>query len=279
MSRRRGFSLAELMVALVISGIIGVALTRLVINQARFTAAQDGSMRARAGARSALNAIMYDLRQVSGGAVVGASPDSITLRVPYAFGVVCMQVSGSTVLALLPPDSALYANARASGYAWRDSTGLWIRIEPATEASASPAICAAATPPVLALSGPTRSYASAVTPNDPSTPDGAMVVVYQNIRFAFAPSVELPGRRALWRRVLSSGVTDELVAPFDSAAHFEFLVGPMLTPRMTVPASLDSITGIRAVLVATSERAPEGKSQPASFTLTSDLVFRNHGYF
>ena len=34
----RGFALAELLVALVIAGIIGVALTRLVINQARFVA-------------------------------------------------------------------------------------------------------------------------------------------------------------------------------------------------------------------------------------------------
>jgi len=276
---RRGFSLAELMVAMVIAGIIGVALTRLVINQARFTASQDGAMRARSGARSALNALMYDLRQVAGGAVVAASPDSITLRVPYAFGIACTQASGATIVGLFPPDSALYADARASGYAWRDSTGTWRRVEPATEAAASTALCTGATPPIAVLSGPTQSYASALTPNDLATFSGALVRVYQNVRYAFAPSAQIAGRRALWRRVLSSGASDEIVVPFDSSAHFEFLVGPMLAPRTTVPGSLDSITGIRAVLVATSEQAPEGKSRPASFTMTSDLVFRNHDYF
>jgi prepilin-type N-terminal cleavage/methylation domain-containing protein len=279
MSRRRGFSLAELMVALVIAGVIGVALTRLVINQARFTASQDGAMRARSGARSALNALMYDLRQVSGGSVVAATPDSVTLRVPYAFGVACTQASGTTIVALLPPDSALYADARASGYVWRDSTGAWRRVEPATEATTSTAPCTGATPSIAVLSGPTRSYASALTPNDPATFPGALVRVYQNVRFAFAPSGQLSGRRALWRRVLSSGTSDELVVPFDSTAHFEFLVGPMLAPRTTAPSSLDSITGIRAVLVATSEQPPEGKTRPSTFTMTSDLVFRNHDYF
>jgi len=276
---RRGFSLAELMVAMVIAGIIGVALTRLVINQARFTSAQDGAMRARSGARSALNALMYDLRQVGGRSVVAASQDSITLRVPYAFGVACVQVSGTTVVALLPPDSALYADGQASGYVWRDSSGTWRRVEPATAAPTSTASCTGATPPIVVPSGPAAAVAAALTPNDVATFPGALVRVYQNIRYAFAPSVQLSGRRALWRRVLSSGASDEIVVPFDTSAHFEFLVGPMLRPRTTVPGSLDSITGIRAVLVATSEQAPEGRTQPTKFTMTSDLVFRNHDYF
>ena len=79
---RRGFSLPELLVAMVIAGIIGVALARLIINQSRFVSSQDNLMRARSGARAAFNVLMDELRATTPGGLLDATRDSVTLRVP-----------------------------------------------------------------------------------------------------------------------------------------------------------------------------------------------------
>jgi len=275
--RRAGFVLAELLVALVIAAIIGVALTQLVVSQARFVALQGGVMQARGGARAALNVMATDFRMVSDSGLVAATPDSVTVRVPYAFGVACLQASGATLIGLLPADSASYVSASFSGYAWRDTTGHFVFHE--TGVTVGPACagsCALAAPPITVLSVPGSWPATvvAVSPNDTRTPSGAVAYLYQRVQYAFAPSTQLPGRIGLWRTVLSSGARDELVAPFDSTAGFQFL-DSAYTPHATPPADLNTVKGLRLVLVAASERAPEGRAKPVQFNITTDVVFRN----
>ncbi len=274
MTWRRGFSLAELVVALMLAGLIGLLLARLIISQARFVAGQDGLLQARSTARAAVNVMAADLRALTTGSLRAASKDSITVRVPYAFGVACQQGGGGTNVSLVPGDSSIYNTASASGYAFRDSTGVWQFVEPATVTSGT---CAPVGPAITTLSAtgwaPT---AVRVSPNDLRTTEGSLVYLYQTIRYGIAPSATLPGRLALWRTVLSSGLRDELAAPFDTGSAIQFLVGSRLTVRSTPPALLDSVVGIRVRLVGQSERPPEGKSAPARFDLSTNIVFRNN---
>ena len=275
-----GFVLAELLVALVVAAIIGVALTQLVVSQSRFVALESGVLQARGGARAALNVMAADLRMVSDSGLLGATPESVTVREPYAFGVACAQSSGSTVVGLLPADSASYFSASIGGYAWRDSTGAYVFVEPAsvTNASASLGWCGGASPPITIVSAagwPARAVR--VAPNDLRTPAGAVVYLYQSVRYAFAPSAQLPGRIGLWRSVISAGggTRDELVAPFDSSAGFQFL-DSVYAPHAAPPADLTTVKGLRLMLIATSEQPPEGHVGLMVFNLTTDVVFRNH---
>ena len=284
----RGFVLAELLVALVIAAIIGVALTQLVISQSRFAALQGGIVQARGGARAALNVMAADFRMVSDSGLVAAAHDSVTVRVPYAFGVACGQLSGKVTVSLLPADSASYAAATASGYAWRDTTGKMVFVEPSpgplSVSGSLPAVCLSSVvtnPVITTLSAPGWGAVAVAVPNDtrrtpPGPPQGSVVYLYQLVRYAFAASGQLPGRIGLWRTVLSTGQRDELVAPFDTSASFLFLVGTRLVPRTNPPAVLDSIRGLRLVLVAASETAPEGRATPETFTITTNVVFQNH---
>ncbi len=274
MTRRRGFSLAELVVALMLAGLIGLALARLIISQARFVAGQDGLLQARSTVRAALNVMGADLRALTTGGLRAATRDSITVRVPYAFGVACQQGGGGTNVSLVPGDSSIYNTASASGYAFRDSAGVWQFVEPAAVASGT---CAPVGPAITTLSA--TGWAPTVvqvSPNDLRTKEGSLVYLYQTVRYGIAPSAMLPGRLALWRTVLTSGLRDELAAPFDTGSAISFLVGSRLTVRSTPPALLDSVVGIRVRLVGQSERAPEGKSAPARFDLSTNIVFRNN---
>lgn len=271
---RRGYSIAELMVALVIAGIIGISLTRLVINQARFVGLQQGLMAARSGARAGLNVMAQELHMITAGGVIDASIDSITVRVPFAYGVTCTQPAGGyQAIALLPYDSATYAAASVSGYAWRDSTGTWNYKEPATLANGVASDCTSGlSQPVTVL---TNGKIVRLSPNVVSTAVGNPAYLYQKVRYAFAASAQLTGRRALWRTLMSTGQRDELVTPFDTSTHFSFLTGNNLTASASVPAVLDSIRGVKVRLIGQSENPPEGRTTVSSFDLTTNIVFVN----
>ncbi len=277
MTRRApGFALVELLVALVIAGIIGIALSRLIINQARFVGVQDAMMRARSAARAALNVMQDELRMVSDSGLRAASRDSITVRVPYIFGVACGYTGGRTIVAEIPADSAAVAGATPRGMAWRDSLGVWRFVEPATVTAGAPlGSCWSNTPVIQVLS--TSSWtARTVTASGTAPTVGAPVYFYQLVTYVFAASVDQPGKRALWRAVPSAGLREELVAPFDTSARFEFLVGSVTTAQATPPANLESVLGVRARLIAVSETVPQGRVMPLKFDLTTNLQFRNH---
>ena len=278
MRRVRGFVLAELLVAMLIAAIIGVSLTQLVISQSRFVALQSAIMQARGGARAALNVMAGDFRMVGDSGLMAASPESVTVRVPYAFGVSCLQAAGQTLVSLLPADSASFSSAASSGYAWRDSTGKFVFVQPATVTTSLWFLCSwPFTNPSITTLGTTAwsPRVVALGPNDTRTPPGTVIYLYQLVRYAFAPSGQLPGRIGLWRTVLTTGQRDELVAPFDSASAFQFL-DSTYTAAATPPANLNQVKGLRLVLVSASEQPPEGRTVPLKFNLTTNVVFRNH---
>jgi prepilin-type N-terminal cleavage/methylation domain-containing protein len=276
MSARRGFSLTEMVVALLLAGIIGVALARLVISQARFVGNQDGMLQARSASRAAMSVMSAELRTVTPGGIPAATADSITVRVPYAFGVACYQTGGNTVVGLLPGDSAIYKSATSSGYAWRDASGTWQFVTPATVGTTNVVgNCSLASPPITAYSATGWASQGYSVPGV-LPPIGSLVYFYQRITYAFAPSVTLPGRKALWRKVVSTGASDEMVLPFDTGSSFKFLVGSRLTVRTTAPAILDSVRGVRVRVVGQSELTPQGKSAPSRFDMSTNILFRNN---
>jgi hypothetical protein len=282
-----GFVLAELLVALIIAAIIGAALTRLVISQSRLVALQSAIMQARGGARAALNVVAADFRMVGDSGLVAAAPDSVTVRVPVAFGVACGQSGGNVTVSLLPADSATFftvINAAAmSGYAWRDTTGTFVFVQPASVVNANAALssCTVLSPAVTTLSATGWTARAVTVPSDtrrtpPAPLPGTVVYLYQLVRYAFAPSAQIPGRIALWRTVLATGQRSELVAPFDSSSAFQFDTGTALIPLPSPPADLTRVYGLKLILVAASEQPAEGRTAPTTFNLTTDVLFRNH---
>ena len=130
MSRRTapsGFTLVELLVAMVVMTVVGGGLAGLLISQLDFQRAEDTRRDSRSTARAALNVLTSDLRMVeSEGGVAAAAPRDITVRVPYSYGVICASSPAATIVSLLPSDSTAFMSAGRSGWAWRDAnTGSW----------------------------------------------------------------------------------------------------------------------------------------------------------
>src|ERR1051326_7836060 len=130
---RRGCTLAELIVGVVVLGVIGAALTRLFLSQSRFYDQEAQLRRARLVSRMAIDTALSDVRMVEAtGGAVSATTTHVPLRAPYPIGVVCANTPVQTTLSVWPVDSTVYAAAGFSGYGWRDSLGTITYVEAGT---------------------------------------------------------------------------------------------------------------------------------------------------
>lgn len=283
---RRGFTLIEMLVTLVILGIIGGALVKLVTVQGRFSQTQMALRGARNVSRDAMNIMLTDLRMVQdSGGLVAASRDSVTVRIPLAFGLVCSTVGGTTI-SLLPADSAMIALGVYAGYAIRDSaSGLYNYTQATTPLpvnSLTPGLAATCTGAGITTLGFGASPARIVTLVD--APVGTSSVgwpafIYQRVTYKFANSSSYPGRRGLWRLVKTSNpnapVTDEIIAPFDTSSKFRFYALNADKAQDTLPTHLGDVRGIELVLAGSSSEPLPNNAQAKQATMVTGVFFKN----
>ena len=278
MSARRGFTLAELLVGMVILGVIGVALSTLILSQSRFYDNQAQRRRARFVSRAAVNAALSDLRMVEAtGAIVSATPTQVVVRVPYAMGIACGHAGAVETVALFPADSTLYANAGFSGFAWRDSLGNYTYVEGGVSVGVgAAATCTGANVTLLPGSRVVTVSPVGFPGTYPVVTEiGSPILLFQRLTYEFKASSMMPGRTALWRTVVSTGQTDELVAPFDTSAKFRFFVINSDTAQNAVPAPVTNIRGFELNFNAQSDRVAEGSGAVNASQVVTAVFFNN----
>jgi len=271
MTRRRGFTLAEIMIAMILLGLVGVGITRLLMSQTRFFARATGARDARSVARNALNIVRDEMRMIEPRGIMSATTTSISVRVPYAVGVYCSNNTATFV----PVDSLIYAQAHYRGYAYRDT---------ALNASYTYVPMGAGSPPATGTLtnctvGPgitpiTGGLTLDLSPAFPALAPGSPVFLFQRTTYSLAPSTLVPGRTALWRSVIN-GTPEEIAVPFQNTAIFRFYVNGSTTSQAAVPGTLNTITGIELVLVGESERNSPGTEVPETRPVRLSIFFRN----
>lgn len=102
--RRRGFTLVELTVVIVLLGIIGTSIMRTILRQQRFYRSTTEIMDARSQLRQAMALLPIDLRGASapGGDIIAVAENSITFRATIGASVICSGASGNTTIHLPP---------------------------------------------------------------------------------------------------------------------------------------------------------------------------------
>jgi prepilin-type N-terminal cleavage/methylation domain-containing protein len=288
-ARQSGFSLPEILVALVLAGIIGGVCMRMLMFQSRFFDATMGRRSARGVARTAQNLIMSELRMVEDSSsvagsirAVSASGKLIKIRVPYWFGLVCTVGASSTTAMMLPIDSAVLASAKYNGYAWRASTGRYGFITPANPLGSDSLLpnpgstaCGAAGAQIKSLTVKGRvGTIIDLKPQAAAATAGSPIFAYQEVTYAFSNSGIYPGRIGLFRQA-TGGTNDEVMAPFDTSARFRFYVKGADTSRISAPALVDSIVGLDLVLNGASVRTAVGNSAPTMTKMVTSVFFKN----
>jgi prepilin-type N-terminal cleavage/methylation domain-containing protein len=292
---RRGFTLIELMVSLVIALIVCAALLRMTLAQTRFMDQQEAWRSARSVSRSGINRLVSDLRMVeTGGGVeaIAAGGQDFTIRVPYAFGIMCSTTGALTTVSLLPVDSAMFAAPGFSGFAWRNSTTgayTYQTVGVALTNPGTPVNCTAAVPATInagtggALPSINGSPAGKVINLGGAVPlvgaggppVGSIFFLFRRVRYELKNSVAIPGRTGLWRTTLTGGATEELASPFNNTARANFYVLNSATAQSAVPGTLSDIRGFELVLDGMSERTPGGSTAPKTANVTTSVFFEN----
>src|SRR5687768_7317811 len=276
---REGFTLVELLVTMVLTAVIGAAITGVFVTQARFFDAQEKVAFARGVSRGGMNMIVSELRMLEqGGGIVSATNRRITLRAPYAMGIVCGNGSGRLTVSRLPVDSVTMSDAGFAGFAYRKSDGTFTYVETTSKPDRDQGIAVCLAASVTVMTGSTINQMGRVEQfpfvPSPAPAVGAPVFFFQRITYEFRTT---SGRVGLWRRVdsaASPGEGEELVAPFDSTAKFRFYVNDSPAAQTAVPTLLHSVTGIELTLDGLSDR-PERNGTYQSVPLTTSVFFKN----
>lgn len=283
---RAAFTLAEILIAIVIIAIVGAALTRLVIAQSRFFTREYGARNARSVARESMNLMLTELRMVQdSGGVDSASSNgkAVRLIVPYAYGLACGTTASATIVSMLPSDTSAMALAVYDGYAWRNSAGRYTIVNPpapqgsdAPTVYGTPATCTGtgsgqAGITTLTINGRTGQVQS-VTPAAAGISVRTPVFFFQKITYSFAASTAYPGLYGLYRTV-AGGASEEIMAPFDSSSRFKYYVPSQDTSQTTLPA-LSSIRGLDLLLYGVSPKL-QSNGQRSMTKMTTAVFFQN----
>jgi hypothetical protein len=286
-------TLAEVMIALVLIGIVGAMFTKMLVAQGRFFNAQYGQRSARTVARAPMNFLLSELRMVQDqGGVADAQADGkrVRLKVPYRFGIVCGTAGGATVVSMLPVDSTV--SATYAGWAWRATNGSYTEVAASAPLDADSvrdvtglageATCTAARihKPVVETAGGAQQIGRVLEVRPPSAaaPTISPVYLWQYVAYEFKPSTAYPGHIGLYR-VQADGTPAanevELMAPFDTSARFKFFVPDQDTSQVEVPANLTTIRGFDLVLNGAAGTPAAVHSKPAVNRVTTAVFFKN----
>ena len=101
---RRGFTLTELMITVVLFGLVMAVLMRVIVRQQKFYRSANEVIDTRTQVRQAMSVLPLDLRGVSsiGADIKAISDSSITVLATYGTGVIC-SMSGNEFV--LPPEN------------------------------------------------------------------------------------------------------------------------------------------------------------------------------
>lgn len=271
---RSGTTLTELVITLVVLGVFGASLTRLMTSQSRFIHNSEGLSEARRVARGGVNVLLSDLRVIdTDSGVVSATNTALTLRVPWWFGISCgPDGGGSATHVVMPPLDSLqyaYGSASISGHAFIDDSGKPHYSEPGgAVGTGNNSVCVAESVDKIP-GGRVISISPVVAGADPGRP----VFLFQRISYAFRTSIDHPPYLGLFRTIHALSITEEVASPFDSTAQFQYYIAGSANP-VANPTSSDVVVGVDLAFIGLNRRnTTNGRTHQAP--IETAVYFKN----
>lgn len=262
-----GFTLVELVVVLVLTGVIGGSVALLLLRQSRFYRINDDGVFAERSLRATVDLLVRELRTAAPGDLVAASGDSVTVRADVHRGVVCrVQGDDVTWYAYASPPANLSGRRGTAAVAPYDSAAVhddgWDGFG-STATAVEREACVDGGSPADAAPSAYRTVAWTGT-SLPVPERGARVRVVAPLTYRIAPSSFGSGL-AVWRE------GQELSAPFASA-RFGYLLDDGSERTSLATGELEEVERVRIELVATGD---EPARSAVERRLVFDVVLRN----
>ncbi|HEX6367993.1 MAG TPA: prepilin-type N-terminal cleavage/methylation domain-containing protein [Longimicrobium sp.] len=262
--RRRGFTLVELMVSIVLGALIIGVVLNFVTSQSRIATAQSGREEVQQNARGTLEMVASDLRGAVPAGVVRGDDDAIELLLPRRWGVVCSQV-GTTRTTVVFPDVQGMATPTGvdAGLLLRNGNA-WVPVLPAlaTVATATPVVVAASCAGLSTTGNVVAFQLDGV--GHPGVAVGATAALYQRVRYDVRTS-----RGAKWIH-RSNGMTDAntfnmqpLAGPVEDVGggiSFTYFTGTPPVPLNAAPGAAASTAGVSQVRLRVRMKSRQGGS-------------------
>ncbi|HYR10498.1 MAG TPA: prepilin-type N-terminal cleavage/methylation domain-containing protein [Longimicrobium sp.] len=246
---RRGFTLVELLISLVIGALIISVVLQFVSGQARLTTMQSGRQEVQQNARGALEMVSSDLRGAIAAGVEVGDADAIEVMLPRRWGIVCAQGVGFTVVVFPDiPAQPTPSGAGAGLLFQQPGANVWLPALP-TRATVTGTIPVDVDPTCAGLSTSGTVMALRLNgANHPAVAVGSTAALYQRVRYDVR---ELRGQKWLYR---SNGMDaggfsmQPLAGPLDgdNGVSFTYFTG-------TPPDSLDDPPGAGAPAAGLSQ--------------------------
>ncbi|MBW3655471.1 MAG: prepilin-type N-terminal cleavage/methylation domain-containing protein [Gemmatimonadetes bacterium] len=256
---RAGFTLVEVMVALVLGALLVGFVLQFVTGQTRIASRQTAREEVQQNARGALEVVASDLRGAIASGLILGEERQIRFMLPRRWGVVCSGNGSTQTTAVFPilPGDAIPVGTGTGLIVLSAGSNTWVPAVP-TLATVTARAGASLTDPAgcgpLSPSGQVEAF-TFTGANHPAVTRGDRIAVYQLVRYDVGVS---QGRNWL-RRSSGTGIDDgsmqPLAGPVDSVA-FAYLGG---TPavEMAPPGAGAATAGVKMIRfgIKTSSRS------------------------
>ena len=213
---RRGFTMIEIIVSLIIGLILLGSVVQMMIVQGRGYRKQREQVDVRETAREAASLLSWDLRQaaVAGSPFVAMGPNNVTIRSPRGLGTICAKHALLARYGLWKTAGSILATVDDTALVYQIGKGAWNKLKitaVGTPAAMGVAACAwpGARPPDMVV-----EFAVVATTDTSLIKVGAPFRNFRSVQYA---EFQQNGRWWLGRKV-------------GQAASYEQLTGPVLAP-------------------------------------------------
>ena len=264
--RQMGFTLAEVLIVIVIMSIVGGGLVAIMRQMGIFYRHNEDAVYAMQTLRASTEFMATELRMESPEDLLLATPDSVAVRFHVAFGVVCDSTAADEATMYIY-DRVLNASVTGTMVgisfsgpfeaAWYYADN-WNPSPTATGGGPKADCTALGAPSTLPSSDYMRMTGWTAQYGD--VPDrGSLMRGYVQLTYHIAPSV-LGAGDALWRDA------QELVSPLSTGAAFSYLMVGGGVQNTVASADLDDVRAVRF----TAQAVGDG---PNEFNVQRDITF------
>lgn len=251
-SAARGFTLVEVLITIIVTGVLGASLMSLVIGQQRFYTRSDNALLAQQNVRAAVDLMAAELRMASPTDIVTAANDSVVIRFDLLRGVVCDTLPGGQAYVFAYDtvgnanlsggiQGTSYSGPYDSAFVYRDG----FTPTSSTNGTAMTTCRANGADPNSTAPASKFRLTSGWAAQFGLTPRrGSLLRWYGTLGYSFGGSVTDPGSDAIYRDA------QELVTPFESGAAFRYVMADGSIQSSVLAADLPDIREIRVVVTA-----------------------------